>query len=113
MKKIFTSLFFVAVLGFSASANEAQVKECIDVLLKGGQPTAQAINRFDANNDGKLSIADVTAMINNDLQAEQAMRAKAKNIDVETLIQETLQSTTGDPNIDDVTDAIQHNLNNK
>ena len=41
------------------------------------------------------------------------MRAKAKNIDVETLIQETLQSTTGDPNIDDVTDAIQHNLNNK
>ena len=64
MKNFFTLLFCVAAMGFAASANEApNVNDCINTLLSGNQATTLRGVNLDFNNDGIVSIADVTAII--------------------------------------------------
>ena len=112
MKKIFTVLLFVAAMAFSASAEEGLVQHCIDVALGKEAPSTQfnAVN-LDVNNDGVINVADVTMLIK--MQQEEAgvqAKAPARKIDVDKLIIESLESETGEPNISDVNQAIDHNI---
>lgn len=113
MKKIFTLLLFVSAMAFSASAEEGIVQYCIDVILGKEVPAEtkfSAVN-LDVNNDGKINVADVTMLIQMQLQ-EQGVQAKAsaRKIDVDKLIIESLETETGEPNISDVNQAIDHNI---
>lgn len=111
MKKIFTLLFCVVAIGLSASAEDnSLIDRCINVLLTGEQPTRAMATDMDANHDGVISIGDVTALIDQKLAANQGNRAPASEIDVNAMIDEVLKSQTGEPNIHDVNEAIEHNL---
>lgn len=113
MKKIFTSLFCVFALGLAANATDIPlVDQCINVLLGVEQPTTLMAVNLDANHDGVINIHDVTTLIDQALKAE-ANRAPSKDIDINALIKETLETQTGQPTIHDVTDAVDHNLKNK
>lgn len=113
MKKIFTLLFCVVALTAAAETDE-QVQQCIDALLnRSANPTLMApAANFDYDGDGQLTIADVSALIDMKLQA-QVNRAPAKQIDIDALAGEAVRSTTGEPNITDVNEAIDENLKNK
>jgi hypothetical protein len=80
MKKIFTLLFCVAAISFAANANNNsdRIQKCIDVLLGADQSTAIMTTNLDANHDGVIDIADVTALIDMKLQNEQMKKAAAK-----------------------------------
>ena len=115
MKKIFTLLFCVVAL--TAAANtDARVEQCINVLL--GNPAStqlMAANvgaNLDADNDGMITIADVSALIDLNLQA-QVNRAPAQEIDIDALAKEVVESPTGKPDISDLNEAIDENLKNK
>lgn len=113
MKKIFTLLFCVVAL--SAAANtEAQIQQCINALLNNtATPQLMAPNaNLDADGDGMLSISDVTTLIDQMLQGD-VNRAPAKQIDIDALADEIVRSTTRDPNINDLNEAIDENLKNK
>ena len=110
MKKIFTLLFCVVAMGLAAHADDNNlVDQCINVLLGGEQPTRSMIANLDVNHDGIISIGDLTRIIDMQLEA-QGNRAPAREIDVDALIDEVLKTQTGEPNIHDVNEAIEHNL---
>lgn len=115
MKKIFTLLLCVVALSAAANTDE-QIEQCINALLnKNASPAlmASAAN-LDADGDGILTIGDVTALIDLKLQAQnQASLAPAKQIDIDALAGEVVRSTTGEPNITDLNEAIDQNLKNK
>jgi hypothetical protein len=111
MKKIFTLLFFVAAMAFAANADDGIVKYCIDVVLGNEVPSAKyTAANLDVNNDGKINVADVTMLIK--MQQGEGVQAKAlaRKIDVDKLIKESLETETGEPNISDVNQAIDHNI---
>lgn len=114
MKKIFTLLFCVAALAFAANANETAdngaITRCINIVLGIEQPSTN-INgvNFDVNQDGCIDVADVTLLIAQKLE-RQPMQAPAQRIDVDRLIKDVLESPATEPNINDVNEAINHNL---
>ena len=83
MKKFFTLLFCAIALSFTASADDL-VSECMNTLLSGNGTRLMATNvnaQLDANQDGVISIADVTALIDMKLEQENVNRAP-RNTDV-------------------------------
>lgn len=113
MKKIFTLLFCVVALTAAAN-NEAQVQQCINALLNNtATPQLMAPNaNLDADNDGALTIADVTTLIDQMLTGEPSM-APAQQIDIDALAKQVVRTNTGEPNVNDVNKAIDENLKNK
>ena len=65
---------------------------------------------FDANHDGVITIADVTALIDQGLEQEMANHAPSQKMDVDAIIDEILTSDKPKANIGDVNKAIEHNL---
>ncbi len=114
MKNIFTLLFFAAAMAFAASADtidDGMVQKCIDVTLGKEVPTKLMAANLDVNHDGVINVADVTLIIQSRSSQEGVQaKAPAQRIDVEKLIKETLETTTNEPNLSDVNDAIDHNL---
>jgi hypothetical protein len=114
MKKIFTLLFCAIALSFTASADDL-VSECMNTLLSGNGTRLMATNvnaQLDANQDGVISIADVTALIDMKLEQENVNRAP-RNTDVESLIYDIISNDQPKANIDDVNEVIEHNLKKK
>lgn len=112
MKKIFTLLFCVVAMGFAANASDfPEVDRCINALLGIDQPTTLMATNLDANNDGVLSIADATALIDQALAANTINRAPAQKTDIDGLVKEALETKTGNPNIKDVQQAVDDNIN--
>ena len=68
------------------------------------------INNLDANNDGALTIDDVTTIIDEDLQAQQTRRAPAKENEIKDMVNNMLNNVPPTPTIDDVTDAVDKKL---
>ena len=115
MKKIFTLLFCAIALSFTASADDL-VTECMNTLLSGNGTRLMATNvnaQLDANQDGVISIVDVTTLIDMKLELENVNRAPAKKIDVEAMIDDIISNDQPKANIDDVNKAIEHNLKKK
>lgn len=114
MKKFFTLLLCAVGMTIAANAEDlTPVRQCIDALLAQDYQTRGTVAPvMDPNQDGVLNIADVTFLINLNLKNATEQKAPAKEIDVNALIQEVLKSD-GDPNVHDVTDAIDHNLNQR
>ena len=113
MKKIFTLLFCLVALSAAAN-NEAQIQQCINALLTQ-TPNTQMMApnaNLDADGDGVLTIADVTTLIDQMLLGD-VNRAPAKKIDVDALAKQAVRSTTGEPNVNDVNEAIDENLKNE
>lgn len=113
MKKIFTLLFCLVALTAAANTDE-QIDQCINALLNGNtNPTLMApAANLDADGDGLLSIGDVTKLI--DMKLEVGVnRAPAKKIDIDALADEIVRTTTGEPNVNDLNEAIDENLKNK
>jgi len=116
MKKFFTLLFCVAAMGFAASANEApNVNDCINTLLSGNQATTLRGVNLDFNNDGIVSIADVTAIIDYNLMVqEQINRAPAASNEAinkrGTVIEGKLKSINGEIGIKDVPETTDKNI---
>lgn len=114
MKKIFTLLFCAIALSFTASADDL-VSECMNTLLSGNGTRLMATNvnaQLDANQDGVISIADVTALIDMKLEQENVNRAP-RNTDVESLINDIISNDQPKANIEDVNEVIEHNLKKK
>ncbi len=113
MKKIFTLLLCVAGMTFAANAyDQTNVDQCINALLAQDNNTRTLTEpNLDANQDGILSIADVTCMINNMLEAK--MNAPKQEIDIQGIINQALKTETGEPNIYNVTDAVEKKINDK
>ncbi len=116
MKKIFTLLFCLIGMTVAANATDrATVDQCIQALLNGGNGNPTMINtpNMDANHDGVLNIHDVTFMIQEMLQAEEAemaIQASAKGkVDIDALIKQVLETKEETPNIHDVTNAVEEN----
>ena len=100
-------------MGLTVQAEENLVQECINAALNSNNPAkiTQATERFDLNHDGIVDVSDVTMIIKMTLEEQNVQAAApAQKIDVDSLIREALQSTTGEPNISDVNRAIDHNL---
>ena len=115
MKKIFTLLFCLAAMAISANATDlTNVYQCAHAVLSHNGNTMMMANpNLDANHDGVLNIADVTFLINQALQAEQAQeanRAPARNEDIKGLIHQVLETEGTPPTIQDATDAINRKL---
>lgn len=114
MKKIFTLLFCVVAISFASNASDLPlVDRCINVLLGNEQPTELMAAELDANHDGIISIADVTTLIDEALQAKELKRVHARNIDVEAIAKEVIATESAEPSINDVNQAIHQNLKNK
>ena len=111
MKKIFTLLFCLVALSAAANTDE-QIEQCINALLNRNDATKVIDANLDADGDGQLTIADVTTLIDLKLQGE-VNRAPAQKIDVDALAKKAVRSTTGEPNITDVNEAIDQNLKNE
>ncbi len=111
MKKIFTLLFCVVALSAAANVDE-QIQQTIDVLLNKANPAKLTAANLDANGDGMLDIADVTYLIDQKLQGD-VNRAPAKQIDIDKLADEIVRTTTGEPRVTDLNEAIDQNLKNK
>lgn len=112
MKKFFTLLLCVAGMTVAANAEEiTPVRQCIDALLAQDHNTkAVMAPTMDPNHDGVLNIHDVTFLIDKQLKEEAMQNAPAQEIDINGLINEVLVND-GNPNIDDVTNAIEKKLN--
>lgn len=114
MKKIFTLLFCVVAMALTASAgtDDGIIEQCINVVLGKDAPAKLTSPNLDVNNDGKIDVADVSRLIDMKLGKTAPVRTliPAQKIDVDKLIHESLQTTTGEPNISDVNRAIDHNL---
>ena len=116
MKKIFTLLFCVTVMSLAANATdyEVMVQQCINKLLSNNQPTAIMASNIDANldvnHDGVINIADVTTLIDMSLIEKQQQLAPAQQISIETIINDMLDNEPPTPTIDDVTNAVDHNI---
>lgn len=115
MKKLFTLLFCMVALSAAANTQEL-IDQCIHALLtRPASPQLMAVNpNLDADGDGELTIADVTTLIDQMLLAQkEANRAPAQKIDVDALARQAVRSTTGEPNVNDVNEAIETNLKNE
>ena len=114
MKKFFTLLFCVAGMAVAANAQDVTpVRQCIDALLAQDHNTRGIVApTMDPNQDGILNVADIAFLIDQHLKQNNVQKAPAKDIDVKALINEVLVSD-GDPNVDDVTDAINKKMNKK
>lgn len=114
MKKFFTLLLCVAGMTFVANAEETpEIRACIDALLAQDPNTKMLMPPvMDPNQDGVLNIHDLTFLIDQTLREQAKQKTQAKDIDIKGLIHEVLVND-GDPNIHDVTDAINRKLNNK
>lgn len=112
MKKFFTLLLCVAGMAIAANAEEVNpVRQCIDALLSQDNNTKAVVApTMDPNHDGVLNIHDVTFLIDQQLRNEAVQNAPAQEIDINGLIHEVLVND-GNPNIDDVTNAIDKKLN--
>lgn len=113
MKKIFTLLFCVIAMGLAANASDMPlVDRCINVLLGNEQPTTLMAANLDANHDGEITIDDVAVLVDNELQARTGgiNRAPAQDNDIDALVKKVLETKTDDPNIENVKDAVDHNL---
>lgn len=117
MKKFFTLLFCVVTMSLAANANEPTlVDRCINVLLGQTQNTMLMTPNLDANHDGMISIIDATMLIDQALEAQQVQKAPAQQqpeAKVEAIIDEALQTTTGQPDIEDVSKAIDKKIKKK
>ena len=114
MKKFFTLLFCVTVMGISAHAETTDiVYQCIDKLLGGQQSTTIMATNLDANHDGVLNIADVTTLIDIVLQANQPNFAPEQQEEVNNLIDKIVKNEPPVPTIEDVTRAIDQAITNK
>ncbi len=118
MKRIFTLLFCAALFSAANATDVTTVGQCINVLLGNNQPTAlratASTANLDANNDGVITITDVTTLIDMILAEENAQKnAPAQNIDVNKLARQVIMSETGTPDISDVDKAVKHNLKNQ
>ena len=113
MKKIFTLLLCVAGMTIAANAyDQTNVDQCINALLaQDNNMRTPTDPNLDANQDGILSIADVTCMINEMLEAK--MNAPKKEIDIQGIINQALETKTGEPNINDVVDAVEQKIKDK
>jgi len=114
MKKIFTLLFLVTAMALTASAQgDGLVEKCVNVVLGKTQPTTMIMaTNLDVNQDGAIDIEDVTLLIQ--AQIEEAKKAPQQElIDVDDLIEKALNTNTGEPNVDDVSKAIDHNMKRK
>lgn len=110
MKKIFTLLICVAALAFAANAENSRAQQCIDYLLNGSNaPKAVMVANFDVNNDGIVDISDATMLINMELEAKANAPAK-KKVDVDAIINDILDGEPPTPNLGDVNEAINKNL---
>jgi len=111
MKKIFTLLFCVLAMGLSANAEDLPlVDRCINVLLGNETPTTLMATNLDANNDGVISIADVTTLIDEALQVNQVNAAPAQDNNVDAIVNEIIVNADHSPNISDVNKAVDKNL---
>ncbi len=115
MKKFFTLLFCVTVMGFGANAAETSdiVYKCIDKLLGGQQSTTIMATNLDANNDGVLNIADVTTLVDLVLQVNQPNFAPEQKMEVNTMLGKIVNNQPPVPTIEDVTKAIDQAITNK
>lgn len=113
MKKIFTLIICVVALCPMAKAdNNALIDRCINFILNAGAPstTIMATN-LDANHDGAVNITDVTTLVNNEQNGNQARPMRGKKSSVNELIQTTLKTKESSPSIKDVTKAINEEKN--
>ena len=112
MKKIFTLLLCVVALSAAANTDE-QIEQCINALLNRTAPAKLAavngLATLDADNDGVITIADVSTLIDLKLQA-QVNRAPAQEIDIDALAKEIVKTPTSEPNINDLNQAIDEKL---
>lgn len=117
MKKTISLLFCVVAMAFAANASDnVLIDRCMNVLLNHEVPTGviMAPGTLDVNHDGAVTISDLTMLIDQSLQQQaQGNRAPAQQIDVEELVNQAVNSKTGDPNIQDVNKAIDQNLKNQ
>jgi len=116
MKKIFTLLFCVAAMSLTASATDTTlIDRCINVLLGNESPTMIMATNLDANHDGVITIADVSTLVDQALEAQRANLAPAQyqDAEVEAIINELLVTDKDDPTINDVSKAIDCKINNK
>ena len=117
MKKIFTLLFCLIGMAMTASATDlTPAYQCAHAVLShNGNTQMLTAPNMDANHDGVLNIADVTFLINQALEAEQAEqinRAPAKDENINGLINKVLE-TEGEPTVKDVTNAVNQKLENE
>lgn len=112
MKKFFTLLFCITAMSIAANAADDanMVTRCMDALMNHEQPTSPMAANLDANNDGVLNIADVTTLIDMNLQANQSLKAPAKKGEVQTIIDDMLNNVPPTPTINQVTEAVDKTL---
>ena len=114
MKKFFSLLLCVTAISFASNASEyPMIDQCINMLLGNVQTTQLMATQLDVNHDGVLTIADVSALIDQELQAQQVNRAQARDIDVDAIAKEVIATESGEPTINDVNRAIHQNLKDK
>ncbi len=74
MKKIITLLFCVAAMAFAAHAEEDLVQQCINAALNSNPTKLTSQDaRFDLNQDGVVDVSDVTMVIKQKLEKENAV----------------------------------------
>lgn len=108
MKKIFTLLFCVVALTAAADTN-SRIEQCVNALLNRPASTMITAPNLDADGDGVLTIADVTTLIDQSLQA-QVNHAPSQKVDIEALAKEITLTPNHQPNINDLNEAIEENL---
>ena len=115
MKKFFTLLFCVTVMGIGANATETSdiVYRCINQLLGGQQSTTIMATNLDANNDGVLNIEDVTTLVDIVLQVNQPNFTPEQRMEVNSLLDKIVNNQPPVPTIEDVTRAIDQAITNK
>ena len=111
MKKIFTLLLCVVALTAAAEIDQ-RTEQCINALLGNTAPTKVVLADLDADQDGVLTIADVTTLIDLSLE-QQVNRAPSQEIDINGLAKEILESPNHDPDITDMSKAVDENLKRK
>lgn len=88
MKRIFTLLFCAALFSAANATDVTTVDQCINVLLGNNQPTAlratASTANLDANNDGVITITDVTTLIDMILQKKMPRRMLRPRISTST-----------------------------
>lgn len=112
MKKIFTLLFCVAAVALCSSAATNPVDQCINVLLGNETPTTLMAVNLDADNDGAITIHDLTVIIDNQLNA-QVNRAPEQTKDIEKLVDGIINDVEPVPTINDVNEAIEQQIKKK
>ena len=108
MKNIFTLLFCVVALT-AAADNNSRIEQCVNALLNRPASNMIMATNFDVDGDGVLTIADVTTLIDQSLEA-QVNRAPSQKVDIDALAKEITLAPNHQPNINDLNEAIDENL---